>query len=286
MIVAATADDMRKAMLPWRKAGDRIVFVPTMGNLHEGHLQLMRVAKQHGQKVVASIYVNPMQFDRDDDFGNYPRTAQQDLEALKSEVVDLVFIPNDVEMVPRPLGEMTFVEVPGLGDTLEGASRPGHFRGVTTVVARLFSLVGPDAAVFGNKDYQQLLIIRRMVEDLGMPVEIVGESTVREPDGLAMSSRNNYLSTEERKVAPRLYATLESCRSRVLQDRSVYAEVETDAMHELERAGFTPDYVRIRCQSDLGVADESVSELVILAAAWLGKTRLIDNIELSLNKPA
>ncbi len=285
MIVAATASEMRKAVLPWRKAGDHIVFVPTMGNLHEGHLHLMRAAKQQGQKVVASIYVNPMQFDRDDDFVNYPRTAQQDLDALKAETVDLVFTPADAVMYPRPLDEMTFVEVPVLGDMLEGASRPGHFRGVTTVVARLFSLVGPDVAVFGKKDYQQLLLIRRMVEDLGLPIRIIGESTMREPDGLAMSSRNNYLNPQERKRAPRLYETLKSCRSRILQGRLAYAEVEADAMDELEQAGFTPDYVRIRCQSDLGSADESTRELVILAAAWLGKTRMIDNIELSLNQP-
>ena len=285
MIVAATAIEMRKATLPWRQAGERIVFVPTMGNLHEGHLQLMRAARQHGQKVVASIYVNPMQFDRDDDFANYPRTTQQDLDVLKAEEVDLVFTPTDAVMYPRPLDEMTFVEVPGLGDILEGASRPGHFRGVTTVVARLFALVGPDVAVFGDKDYQQLLLIRRLAEDLGLPIEIIGEATVREPDGLAMSSRNNYLNLQERKRAPRLYETLESCRSRILQGRSVYAEVEADAMNKLEQAGFTPDYVRIRCQNDLGSPDESTSELVILAAAWLGKTRMIDNIELSLNQP-
>jgi len=286
MIVASTVDDLRKAMAPWRKAGDRIVFVPTMGNLHEGHLHLMRVAKQHGQKVVASIYVNPMQFDRDDDFDGYPRTTQQDLEALETESIDLVFTPGDAVMYPRALKEMTFVEVPKLGDLLEGAARPGHFRGVTTVVAQLFSLVGPDVAIFGNKDYQQLLLVRRMVEDLGMPIEIIGESTVRESDGLAMSSRNNHLNSQERRLAPRLHETLESCGSRILQGGPTFNEIEADAMRELEQAGFIPDYVSIRNQSDLELPDESVSELVILAAAWLGKTRLIDNIELSLNQPA
>lgn len=284
MIVAETANELRKAMLPWRKQGDRIVFVPTMGNLHQGHLHLMDVARQHGNKVVASIFVNPMQFDRDEDFANYPRTQQDDLSVLRDEGVDLVFVPDEKEMYPRPLGQMTYVDVPQLGDELEGASRPGHFRGVTTVVTRLFSLVGPDAAVFGNKDYQQLLIIRRMVNDLGMPIVIIGEPTVREADGLAMSSRNGYLNAEQRKIAPRLYETLLSARSRIIEDDVTHARVETDALHELQEAGFTPDYLRIRRNSDLAVPDEQETELVIVAAAWLGKTRLIDNIELSLNR--
>lgn len=284
MIVAETANDLRNKIDPWRKQGDRIVFVPTMGNLHEGHLHLMSVARQHGNKVVASIFINPMQFDRDDDFANYPRTQQEDLNALRSEGVDLVFVPDQKEMYPRPLGQMTHVDVPQLGDELEGASRPGHFRGVTTVVTRLFSLVGPDAAVFGNKDYQQLLIIRRMVGDLGMPIEIIGEPTVREADGLAMSSRNNSLNAENRKIAPRLYETLLSARSRIIEKEVPRAQVETDALRELQEAGFTADYVAIRRQSDLKMPDEQETELVIVAAAWLGKTRLIDNIELSLNR--
>lgn len=286
MIVAETANDLRKAMVPWRKQGDRIVFVPTMGNLHEGHLHLMRTARQHGKKVVASIFVNPMQFDRDDDFANYPRTQLEDLNVLRVEGVDLVFMPDEKEMYPRPLGQMTYVDVPQLGDELEGASRLGHFRGVTTVVTRLFSLVGPDAAVFGSKDYQQLLIIRRMVGDLGMPIEIIGEPTVREADGLAMSSRNNYLSADERKIAPRLYETLQSCRSRILEKGLPRTRVETDALRELQEAGFTPDYVAIRRQSDLMMPDDQETELVIVTAAWLGKTRLIDNIELCLNQSA
>jgi len=284
MIVVETANDLRETLAVWRKQGDRIIFVPTMGNLHEGHLHLMRAAGKHGKKVVASIFVNPMQFDRDDDFANYPRTLQEDLNILRVEGVDLVFVPGNKEMYPRPLREMSYVDVPQLGDGLEGASRPGHFRGVTTVVTRLFSLVGPDAAVFGNKDYQQLLIIRRMVGDLGMPIEIIGEPTIRETDGLAMSSRNNILSVNERKIAPRLYETLQSCRSRILEQGATFARIEADALRELQQAGFTPDYVGIRRQSDLMVPDEQETELVILAAAWLGKARLIDNIELCLNR--
>lgn len=284
MIVAETADDLREVMASWRSEED-IVFVPTMGNLHAGHLGLMRSARQHGTKVVASIYVNPTQFDQDEDFALYPRTLQDDLRALRGEGVDLVFVPNAKEMYPRDLDNMTYVHVPQLGDMLEGASRPGHFRGVTTVVARLFSLVGPDVAIFGKKDYQQLLIVRRMVEDLGMPVEIIGEPTTREADGLAMSSRNNYLSVNERKVAPRLYETLQSCCSRMVDGVLAYTEVEADAMRELQEAGFVPDYVRICRQSDLLAPEEHETDLVILAAVWLGKTRLIDNLELSLNPP-
>lgn len=284
MIVAETASDMRKAMVPWREKSDRVVFVPTMGNLHQGHLHLMQTAKQLGQKVVVSIFVNPLQFDRDDDFANYPRTQQQDLSALQAKDVDLVFMPTSKEMYPRPLNEMTYVVVPRLGDGLEGASRPGHFRGVATVVARLFSLVGPDVAVFGRKDYQQLLVIQRMVEDLGMPIEIIGEPTVREADGLAMSSRNNHLSADDRKVAPRLYETLQSCRSRILEDGVSLAAAEANALRELQETGFAPDYVGIRRQSDLMMPEEQTTDLVIVAAVWLGKTRLIDNIELSLNR--
>ncbi|MEE8386976.1 MAG: pantoate--beta-alanine ligase [Acidiferrobacterales bacterium] len=285
MIVAETADNLRKVMAPWRSENESIVFIPTMGNLHEGHLQLVRVARQYGTKVVASIFVNPMQFDRHDDFTNYLRTQRQDLDMLQEESVDLVFVPDVEEMYPRAVDKMTYVHVPKLSDMLEGVSRPGHFRGVTTVVTRLFSLVGPNVAIFGKKDYQQLLIVRRMVEDLGMPIEIIGEPTIREADGLAMSSRNNNLNANERKVAPRLYETLQASRSRIVHGNLAYAEVEADAMRELQEAGFTPDYVQIRRQSDLLVPEEHETDLVVLAAAWLGKTRLIDNLELSLNPP-
>ena len=283
MIIVATVDELQVAMAPWRRENEGIVFVPTMGNLHEGHLRLVRVARQHGAKVVVSIFVNPMQFDRVDDFASYVRTQQQDLAALESENVDLVFMPDVAEMYPRPVDKMTYVDVPLLGDILEGASRPGHFRGVTTVVTRLFSLVRPDVAIFGKKDYQQLLIIKRMVEDLGLPVEIVGEPTVRETDGLAMSSRNNFLDTKERNIAPLLYETLQYCRSQIVDNESAYTEIEADAIRKLQAAGFAPDYLKIRRQSDLRVPAEHETALVILAAAWLGKTRLIDNIELSLN---
>jgi pantoate--beta-alanine ligase len=285
MITAHTVDALRQSIERWRGAGKRIAFVPTMGNLHAGHLALVRVARGHADVVVASIFVNPMQFDRADDLAAYPRTPEQDLRALESEQADLVFLPADEDMYPRPLKTMTFVEVPGLSDILCGADRPGHFRGVTTVVNRLFNLVQPDVAVFGKKDYQQWLIVRRMVADLGMPVQIVAGDTVREADGLAMSSRNNYLTPEEREIAPVLASTLKVAANTLLQRQEAvpFTEIEIESADALGKAGFRPDYFSIRRRGDLAVAESGDRELVILAAAWLGKARLIDNIEVSLN---
>ena len=214
MIVVETIPALRREIAALRRAGKRIAFVPTMGNLHAGHLKLVQIARQHADVVVASIYVNPLQFGPKEDFGAYPRTPDDDKKALETEKTDLLFMPTDAEMYPRGLDVMTKVEVPALGDILCGQFRPGHFRGVTTVVNRLFSLVQPDVAVFGKKDYQQLMLIKLMVADLGLPIEIVGVDTMREADGLALSSRNNYLSPAERQVAPKLYATLRDVRDR------------------------------------------------------------------------
>jgi pantoate--beta-alanine ligase len=283
MFVAETVEAMRAQTTAWRSDAEQIVFVPTMGNLHQGHLRLLRTAYDRGGRVVASIYVNPMQFDRHDDFERYPRTRDDDLRALESAGVDLVFLPTDHEMYPRPLAQMTYVQVPELGDILEGASRPGHFRGVTTVVARLFNLVQPDAAVFGKKDYQQLMIIRRMVNDLGMPVDIIGVDTVREESGLAMSSRNNYLTAEESSRAAQLYTILKQCRGQLIDQKQSIQQIEAAGSRTLENLGFRPDYISIRRQRDLGIPQAGDGELVILAAVWLGKARLIDNLELSLN---
>jgi pantoate--beta-alanine ligase len=283
MVVTKTVTELRARLGSWRKNGDQVVFVPTMGNLHAGHLRLVQVARDHGQRVVVSIYVNPMQFDREDDFSVYPRTHDADLNQLEKQAVDLVFLPSDSEMYPRPLDQMTYVAVPGVANHLEGESRPGHFRGVTTVVARLFNLVGPDSAVFGKKDYQQLLLVRRMVDDLGIPVNIVGVDTVREPDGLAMSSRNGYLTAEEREHAAFLYKALIVCSESIQANPDAIEEAEKNAFRSLETAGFRPDYVSVRRQQDLEIPANGDGELVILAAAWLGKARLIDNIELSLN---
>ena len=257
-----------------------------MGNLHPGHLHLVQVARNHGKRVIVSIYVNPMQFDRSDDFSEYPRTTEEDLRLLERQAVDLVFLPSDEEMYPRPLDLMTYVAVPGLGEVLEGASRPGHFRGVTTVVSRLFNLVRPDTAVFGKKDYQQLLLVQRMVDDLAIPVNIVAAETMREANGLAMSSRNAYLTAEQREQAALLFRTLTACVEVVKANPEQIGAAEKSAMQSLESAGFRPDYISVRRRQDLEKPGTGDTELVILAAAWLGKARLIDNIELGLNPPS
>lgn len=282
MITVDTVSGLQEQIARLRQGGKRIAFVPTMGNLHAGHTHLMQEARQHAQVVVASIYVNPLQFGANEDFDAYPRTLAHDKVVLLSTGVDALFKPTDAEVYPRGRAAQTVVEVPGLSDDLCGAFRPGHFRGVTTVVNRLFDLVTPDVAVFGKKDYQQWLLIRLMVGDLGLPVEIVGVDTVREPDGLAISSRNNYLSPAERKVAPLLYETLCTLRDRVRRHGGVTKEAEADAMESLKSHGFRPEYVSIRRQQDLGQPQADDRRLVMLTAAWLGRTRLIDNVEFEL----
>lgn len=282
MIVVETVSNLRREMAKLRQQGRRIAFVPTMGNLHAGHLKLVQVARQHADAVVASIYVNPLQFGPKEDLAAYPRTPDEDKKGLDAEKTDLLFMPTDAEMYPRGLDVMTKVEVPALGDILCGKFRPGHFRGVTTVVNRLFNLVQPDVAVFGKKDYQQLMLIKLMVADLGLPIEIVGVDTVREADGLAMSSRNNYLSPTERQAAPKLYAALNRLRDRIVKEGGVRSGMEADAVHELESAGFRPDYLSVRRAADLAEAGAQDKALVILAAAWLGRTRLIDNLEVTV----
>lgn len=282
MIIAKTVSELR-AYHAQHRAGKRIAFVPTMGNLHAGHLKLVQVARQYADAVVASIYVNPLQFGPKEDFSAYPRTPDDDRKALEAEMTDLLFMPSDAEMYPRGREAQTIVEVPGVSDILCGAFRPGHFRGVTTAVNRLFNLVQPDVAVFGKKDYQQLLLIRLMVADLGLPIEIVDVDTVREADGLAMSSRNNYLSPDERKQAPRLYAALCRLRERLIKEGKISAALEADAARDLEAAGFRPEYVSIRRAADLGEPGARDRTLVILAAARLGRTRLIDNVEVVLS---
>lgn len=282
MITVDTVAGLKEQTARLRQGGKRIALVPTMGNLHAGHVRLMQEARQHAQAVVASIYVNPLQFGQNEDFDAYPRTPAHDKVALLSAGVNLLFKPAEPEVYPRGRDAQTFVEVPGLSNDLCGAFRPGHFRGVTTVVSRLFNLVIPDVALFGKKDYQQWQIIRLMVADLGMPIEIVGVETVREPDGLAMSSRNNYLNAAERKVAPLLYETLCTLRDRILRHGGVTREAEEAAMASLQSHGFRPDYVSVRRQNDLAVPHPEDRPLVALAAAWLGNTRLIDNLEFEL----
>ncbi len=263
------------ALAPWRSGG--IAFVPTMGNLHDGHLALVARARELAPRVVVSIYVNPLQFGPQEDFAAYPRTLEADRARLAEAGADLVFAPRDAVMYPRPLSETTRVHVPGLSEILCGAHRPGHFDGVATVVARLFNLVRPDHAVFGEKDYQQLLVIRRMVEDLAIPVRIHGVPTVREPDGLAMSSRNQYLTPEERARAPALYRALRAAAEALAQGREDYGRLEAQGRAALEAAGFRVDYFTVRDADDLAPPAPG-RPLVVLAAARLGRARLIDNL--------
>ena len=276
---------LRAELAALRRDG-KVAFVPTMGNLHAGHLALVRKARRHAAHVVASIFVNPLQFGANEDLDSYPRTLQQDQQALEAEGVSLLFAPTVAVMYPVPLEQHTRVEVPGLSGLYCGASRPGHFEGVATVVCKLFNMVQPDVAVFGKKDFQQLLVIRRMVRDLCMPVEIVGLDTVREPDGLAMSSRNQYLLPAERDVAPQLYQALCDTAQRIASGKRDYAALLEDLRAQLVQVGFHPDYIEVADSRTLLPPTEQSDSLVILAAAWLGAARLIDNIEVDLRSPA
>ncbi|MGR5141701.1 pantoate--beta-alanine ligase [Photobacterium sp. DNB23_23_1] len=274
---------IREQIRSWRREGRRIAFVPTMGNLHEGHLTLVRKARELADVVVVSIFVNPMQFDKADDLDNYPRTLEDDLAKLNSEGVELVFTPTPGNMYPEGLDRQTFVEVPGLSTMLEGALRPSHFRGVSTVVAKLFNIVQPDIACFGEKDYQQLALIRQMVIDLAMDIDVVGVATVREMDGLAMSSRNGYLTVDERQRAPVLARTMRWISSQMRGGRTDYAEIVMDANDQLRAAGLQPDEVYIRDAVSLQPVSEDTQQAVILMSAFLGKARLIDNQVVELN---
>jgi len=274
--------ELRQRVAAWRAAGDRIALVPTMGNLHAGHLELVKQAQQRADRVVVTIFVNPMQFSAGEDFGSYPRTLEQDIAQLDTIDTDLLFSPPVEEVYPRGQAEQTTVTVPSLSDILCGASRPGHFAGVATVVCKLFNMVQPDVALFGTKDFQQLLVIRRMVEDLCIPIEIVGVPTVRESDGLARSSRNGYLTADERAIAPVLYRVMCETATAIAEGRSNYTMLELEAKQALEAAGFKPDYYSIRNVDDLADPENGEKKWVILAAAYLGKARLIDNIVLQI----
>ncbi len=256
-----------------------IAFVPTMGNLHEGHLNLMRMARDHGDLVVASIFVNPLQFGPSEDFDKYPRTLEADCAKLQG-LADIVFAPSVDEMYPER--QTVFVEPPSIASELCGAARPGHFRGMATVVLKLLNIVQPQVALFGKKDYQQLHIIRQMVAQLNLPVRIVGGETVRAPDGLALSSRNQYLSEAERAEAVFLSRTLQDMRRAILQGERDIERLQQQAVSALVARGWQVDYVVVRNQSDLLPASRAQREWVILAAARLGSTRLLDNVEVSL----
>jgi pantoate--beta-alanine ligase len=282
MKIISDIQDLRDQL----RGQNRAVFVPTMGNLHEGHLSLMRLARQHGDPVIASIFVNRLQFGPNEDFDKYPRTFQADVEKLEKEGVYVLFAPTEKDLYPEP--QEYRVEPPqNLGKILEGEFRPGFFQGVCTVVLKLFSCVQPKVAVFGKKDYQQLMVIRQMCRQLALPVDIVPAETIRAEDGLALSSRNGYLSTEERSEAVQLIQTLKEIQEKVLQGKLTSADIlkiEIDACAKLSARGWTPDYISVRKRNDLlsaNDADLSSNEpLVVLAAAKLGKTRLIDNLEI------
>ncbi|MGQ5793216.1 pantoate--beta-alanine ligase [Serratia sp. IR-2025] len=282
MIIIETLPMLRQQIRRWRQEGKRIALVPTMGNLHDGHMTLVDEARARADVVVVSIFVNPMQFDRPDDLARYPRTLQEDSEKLTRRGVDLVFAPAPAAVYPQGLEQQTYVDVPGISSILEGASRPGHFRGVSTIVSKLFNLVQPDLACFGEKDYQQLALIRKMVADMGYDIDIVGVPTVRAKDGLALSSRNGYLTAEERKIAPQLSKIMNALAQQLANgERQVETLLEQTA-EQLRAAGFTPDELFIRDADSLQPLTVDSQRAVVLMAAWLGKARLIDNQQIDL----
>ena len=281
---------LRAAVVAARKDKKTIGFVPTMGNLHEGHLELVKVAKRQADFVVVSIFVNPTQFGAHEDLDNYPSTPAEDARALAECGADLLFLPAHETMYPGDIATQTVVYVPEIGDLYCGIDRPEHFYGVTTVVSRLFNMVQPDMAVFGKKDYQQIAIIRRMVEDLAYPVQVVGVDTVRSEQGLALSSRNGYLNAKQLAIAPKLYENLnllatnleQASTDKGVKSKAVLKRLEQQVKENLKAEGFHPQYITVCRQSDLLPAKKGDKKLVVLAAAVLGKSRLIDNLEIEL----
>ena len=277
MLIIETLPLLRQQIRRLRMEGKRVALVPTMGNLHDGHMKLVDEAKARADVVVVSIFVNPMQFDRPEDLARYPRTLQEDCEKLNKRKVDLVFAPSVKEIYPNGTETHTYVDVPGLSTMLEGASRPGHFRGVSTIVSKLFNLVQPDIACFGEKDFQQLALIRKMVADMGFDIEIIGVPIMRAKDGLALSSRNGYLTAEQRKIAPGLYKVLSSIADKLQAGERDLDEIIAIAGQELNEKGFRSDDIQIRDADTLLEVSENSKRAVILVAAWLGDARLIDN---------
>jgi len=277
VLIIETLPLLRQQIRRLRMEGKRVALVPTMGNLHDGHMKLVDEAKARADVVVVSIFVNPMQFDRPEDLARYPRTLQEDCEKLNKRKVDLVFAPSVKEIYPNGTETHTYVDVPGLSTMLEGASRPGHFRGVSTIVSKLFNLVQPDIACFGEKDFQQLALIRKMVADMGFDIEIIGVPIMRAKDGLALSSRNGYLTAEQRKIAPALYKVLSSIADKLQAGERDLDEIIAIAGQELNEKGFRADDIQIRDADTLLEVSENSKRAVILVAAWLGDARLIDN---------
>jgi pantoate--beta-alanine ligase len=282
MDIVTRSATVRERVRAWRAAGKKVAFVPTMGNLHKGHMSLVAEAQERADHVVVSVFVNPLQFGPNDDFARYPRTLEADRDLLTKVNADLLFAPPVQEMYPLGHEMTSVVSVPDLAGILEGAVRPGHFVGVATVVAKLFNAVGPDMALFGEKDFQQLLIIRRMAGDLFIPIEIIGLPTMRDHDGLALSSRNRYLTPIERDKAPRIYAALKQAKQSIDAGTHDYAAIEKHSLDALSAAGFRPDYFAIRQANDLGAVKAGARDLVILTAARLESTRLLDNLRVRL----
>ncbi|EAT0822492.1 pantoate--beta-alanine ligase [Salmonella enterica] len=282
MLIIETLPLLRQHIRRLRQEGKRVALVPTMGNLHDGHMKLVDEAKARADMVIVSIFVNPMQFDRPDDLVRYPRTLQEDCEKLNKRKVDYVFAPAVEEIYPQGLEGQTYVDVPGLSTMLEGASRPGHFRGVSTIVSKLFNLIQPDIACFGEKDFQQLALIRKMVADMSYDIEIVGVPIIRAKDGLALSSRNAYLTAEQRKIAPGIYNVMNSIAEKLIAGNRELQEIIAIAEQELNEKGFRADDIQIRDADTLQELTETSKRAVILAAAWLGQARLIDNQSVTL----
>ncbi len=278
MLVVHSKQELAEQIAEWRHNDEHVALVPTMGSLHAGHLSLVELAREHAERVIVSIFVNPTQFGESEDFDNYPRSLERDTLRLKTTAADMIFAPDVDTVYPFGIENATTVSVPGLTENFCGASRPGHFDGVTTVVARLFSLVQPDVAVFGQKDYQQQLVIRRMAEDLSLPVSIIASETIRDDDGLALSSRNAYLDEAQRKTAPLLYKQVSAVGTELQNGQRNFAELESNAREALQAAGFEVDYFSIRRALNLEVPDRDCDDLVVLAAANLGDARLIDNV--------
>jgi pantoate--beta-alanine ligase len=273
-----TRSEMREAVRAWRLRGERIAFVPTMGNLHAGHGDLVTRARKLADRVVVSIFVNPMQFGPNEDFAQYPRTPKEDTTLLDKLGAESLYIPDAIDIYPAGYEQSTFVDVPELSNILCGEFRPGHFRGVATVVVKLFNLVTPDVAVFGEKDFQQLSIIRRVVADLCMPIEIVGAPTMREHDGLAMSSRNRYLSATDRASAPAIFRALQVAKLQLQEGNRDFATLEAEGGKSLTKAGFKLDYFSVRDAATLQPPTEASQKFAVLTAARIGKARLIDNV--------
>ncbi len=280
MHTVRTIEAVRAHVRAWRAARLSVALVPTMGNLHAGHMSLLQAARERAARVVASIFVNPLQFGPSEDYAGYPRTLEEDQQLLREAQCDLLFAPSVEELYPDQGTQQTVVSVRGLTDILCGPFRPGHFDGVATVVAKLFGIVAPDLAVFGEKDFQQLMVIHRMTLDLALPVEVIGAPTVRAADGLALSSRNRYLSEEERARAPAIYRALRAAVDALATGERDFAALERRGWRALEQAGMKPDYFTILSSRDLSAPTAATMELVVLTAARLGRARLIDNLRL------